>query len=69
MGRRYRITTNYDPRRIIARYAGQCSCGVSITPGDEIVYYPRGRKAVCLKCGIRSLEAIQDEDFFINRSL
>lgn len=69
MGRRYKYLTNYDPRRLFARYDGWCSCGALITRGDEVVYYPRGRRVVCLKCGIRSFEAIQDEDFFINRSL
>lgn len=67
--RKYRARSNCDPRKVFARYKGKCSCGVSIARGDVVVYYPLERKVVCLKCGIKSLEAIQDEDLFVNRSL
>lgn len=60
---------NYDPRKLYARFDSVCLCGRLITKGDEVVYYPKDRKAVCLSCGIRSLEAIIDEDCFVNRSL
>jgi len=60
---------NYDPRKLYARFDSVCSCGKLITKGDEIVYFPKSRKAECITCGSKALESIQDEDFFTNNSL
>lgn len=48
------MNTN-DPRFIIARFAGTCSCGKAIHQGDVILYLPISRAAVCAQCGGRKL--------------
>ena len=58
-----------DPFWLKARYAGKCAkCERPFGPGDEIFYYPKGKKcypAIC--CGERASAdfsmAVQDEDF------
>ena len=37
---------------ITARFSSNCEkCKAKIKKGDEIYYWPNGRKAYCMKCG------------------
>lgn len=63
----YNRNYNYDPKRIIAKYNGYCSCGKEIKKGDEIVYYPRQRKVECYDCGKESLELTFDEKYLLKQ--
>lgn len=59
-----------DPFKMKAKFSSKCSnCNKEIKKGDWIVYYPRCHSAECLDCGKKSLDAIIDEDFFVNNSL
>jgi len=58
-----------DPRWIVARYKGKCSCcGTPILKGDKAYYYPNGKKILCASpCGFKAegefLAAAEDEYF------
>ena len=48
---RYFQSQRGDPYWLQARFASDCSCGAPITKGARIFYYPRGKTALCEKCG------------------
>lgn len=56
-----------DPRWITARFNSDCPCGQPIHKGEKIFYYPKGRKALCEKCGEKASaefnSAAMDESF------
>ena len=58
MRRRY---YSQDPFWMVAKFASVCSCGAKISKGEDIFYYPNGRKAVCGDCGRRGESDLRDE--------
>lgn len=59
------MRNRYFPKRpmlIKAKYASTCACGTAIKPGDEILWFPLGKKAECRTCATPTLEALADED-------
>ena len=56
-----RIKRGKDPYWIIARFNSICSCGKSITKGEDIFYYPNCRKAICSDCGRQGESDLSDE--------
>ncbi len=41
-----------DPKWLTARFASKCAkCNALISKGDEIFYYPNGKRAYGSKCG------------------
>lgn len=64
--RRY---VNKDPYPLKARFDSDCAgCGKRIRKGDQIYYWPDGRKAYCEACGEPEyrlfLGSKQDEVFY-----
>lgn len=58
-----------DPRPMTSRFAGKChTCGKPIKIGEEIIYWPNGKKAGHLACDLaefgRSVESFQDEEAY-----
>jgi len=56
-----------DPRQITAKFPSTChTCGKKINKGDQIIYWPNGKKAGHLKCDEadyrQSLASFEDED-------
>ena len=57
-----------DPRKLTARFDSTChKCGQRLRKGDDIAYWPNGRKAYCWPCGEQPLREAQalmhDEDY------
>lgn len=56
-----------DPYWLNARFNSTCQCGTPIKTGDKIFYYPRGKTALCPKCGEKAhaefAAAAADEQF------
>ena len=48
---RYFQSQSGDPYWLNARFASVCQCGAAINKGARIFYYPRGKTALCEKCG------------------
>ena len=57
-----RTRSKNAPFWLTARYSGKCSCGSNIKPGQQIYWYPNGRKAVCRPCGRNAELRIMEED-------
>ena len=59
-----------DPRWITAKFNSLCAgCGSQIKRGDDIFYYPTGKKALCSVCGetqSNQFEAAAADEAFIN---
>jgi len=58
-----------DPRSITAKFESTCSkCGVKISKGDVIYYWPKGKKVMCAACGEpeyrQFLSMAADEDVY-----
>jgi len=49
------------PRQMQAKYPGRCGCGVAITVGDDILYYPAQKKVECMDCAAETLAHLADE--------
>lgn len=60
--KRRRQRSKGDPFWLTARYAGKCSCGFEIKPGQQIFWYPNHRTAICQKCGRTAELEITDDD-------
>ena len=60
--KRRRRHGNTDPFWLTARYPGRCACGREIKPGQQIFWYPNGRKAICQTCGRTAELEITDDD-------
>ena len=51
-----------DPKWMKARYDGKCSqCWKPIQEGDDIVYFPIGKKAFCAECGAPEYARLAEE--------
>ena len=56
-----------DPRTMRSRFLSRCSiCGNTIQKGEQIIYWPIGKKAMHYKCGeidyLKAQSAISQED-------
>ena len=56
-----------DPRQITARFPSTChTCGKPIKKGEEIIYWPNGKKVGHLACDqadfARSIASFEDEE-------
>jgi hypothetical protein len=61
-----------DPRQITAKFSSEChTCGKKIQKGEQIIYWPNGKKAGHLKCDEadyhQSLASFEDEDRYHGR--
>ena len=61
-----------DPRQITAKFSSEChTCGKKIKKGEQIIYWPNGKKAGHLACDeadyLHSIASFEDEDQY-NRS-
>ena len=62
-----RMNYSSEPRWIRARYAGRCSCGQRVQPGDNAYYYPEEKRLKCRACGREAELKITADD--IRRAL
>lgn len=58
-----------DPRKMAAKFTGRCKqCNCKTPKGSTIYYWPKGRLALCEKCGEEEyrtfLSAAQDEAMY-----